>query len=1041
MDQKTFQTLLKRTVWAPIVLLALLAGTLLKETHNLRSDVQLVNRTDQVIAAGQQLLRIEVDGETGLRGYLLTGRSEFLQPYNEARAVLPGKYDDLARKVAGNSGQQAKLEALRQLHDEWEAYAARMIELRRNGGDYSAAGINQEGKRLMDGIRRQRDDFLVVEQRLREERLRSADEASVLVTVTCIAMALLTGGLLAVFTRRQIRTLSGSFQDALSAMKAHACELEQSEQRWVTTLASIGDAVIATDAQGRITFMNELAQSLTGWQADAARGKPADEVFKLANEQTQSPMESPIGRALRLNRTVELANHAALVSQSGPQIPVEDSAAPIRDAAGNTTGAVLVFRDVTDRRRRERERAELLLREQVARAKAEEAADKLRRVHAITEAATVQLPLEKLLPHLLRKTADALDADMAVILLLNQKTGLLEVRSALGLETELAEQVHIPLGKGIAGNIAQSGRMRVVDSLTETDVYNPILQERTASLMGAPLAVDDRVIGAIHVDSNRPRHFTREETELLELVAGRVALAIDRVQREEELLVNSEQRRLALEGAELGSWEYRYDTGQTYWDKRCREILGAPEKGEANLEHALARMHPEDRAATEAAVKKALTGEADGIYHHQFRVVGLGGPVRWVASHGRVYFDAERKPLRFAGVNMDITAHRAAEDALRQSEERWATTLQSIGDAVIATDPVGRITFMNGVAESLTGWPLAEARGLDLDEVFNIVNEFTRAKPESPVAKVIRLNKVVGLANHTVLISRSGAEFPIDDSAAPIKDKKGEIAGVVLVFHDVSEQKKAEEALRASERLAVTGRLAASVAHEIHNPLDTVANLLYLLERGGADPEKMREYAAMAAQELGRVVQITRHMLSFNRESNQSVPVHVGEVLETVVALYRRKLESAGIDFRLKLDITDEVLAVPSEMRQAFANLIGNAIEAVGPKGKIRVHARWSRDPKSGRSGLRLFVADNGPGIPEPVRRRIFEPFFTTKGEGGTGLGLWITAGIIERREGKLRLRSGTRPGRSGTCFCVFLPLESAEEAGTQVAGVKTAAQ
>lgn len=224
MDQKTFQTLLKRTVWAPIVLLALLAGTLLKETHNLRSDVQLVNRTDQVIAAGQQLLRIEVDGETGLRGYLLTGRSEFLQPYDEARAVLPGKYDDLARKVAGNPSQQARLEALRQLHDEWEAYAARMIELRRSGGDYSAAGLNQEGKRLMDEIRRQRDDFLVVEQRLREERRRSADEASVLVTVTCIVMALLVGSLLAVFTRRQIHTLSGSFQDALSAMKARACD-------------------------------------------------------------------------------------------------------------------------------------------------------------------------------------------------------------------------------------------------------------------------------------------------------------------------------------------------------------------------------------------------------------------------------------------------------------------------------------------------------------------------------------------------------------------------------------------------------------------------------------------------------------------------------------------------------------------------------------------------------------------------------------------------------------------------------------------------
>ena len=137
---------------------------------------------------------------------------------------------------------------------------------------------------------------------------------------------------------------------------------------------------------------------------------------------------------------------------------------------------------------------------------------------------------------------------------------------------------------------------------------------------------------------------------------------------------------------------------------------------------------------------------------------------------------------------------------------------------------------MNEVAEKLTGWPLSEAQGKDLGEIFNIVNEVTRIKSENPVAKVIRMGQVVGLANHTALISRSGRELPIEDSGAPIRDKDGQVTGVVMVFHDISEKRIAEKALRDSERLATTGRLASSLAHEIHNPLDTVGNLLYLID-------------------------------------------------------------------------------------------------------------------------------------------------------------------------------------------------------------------
>ncbi len=205
---------------------------------------------------------------------------------------------------------------------------------------------------------------------------------------------------------------------------------------------------------------------------------------------------------------------------------------------------------------------------------------------------------------------------------------------------------------------------------------------------------------------------------------------------------------------------------------------------------------------------------------------------------------------------------------------------------------------MNEVAEKLTGWPLSEAQGRDLEEVFNIVNEVTRIKPESPVAKVIRMGQVVGLANHTALISRDGTELPIEDSGAPIRDKEGQVTGVVLVFHDISEKRRAEKAVRDSERLAMTGRMASTLAHEIHNPLDTVGNLLFLIDQNPDAPETVRQHASMASEELTRVTQMTRHMLSFQREAKNPVPIKIGEVLDNVIALYERKIESAGIQVR-----------------------------------------------------------------------------------------------------------------------------------------------
>jgi PAS domain S-box-containing protein len=387
-----------------------------------------------------------------------------------------------------------------------------------------------------------------------------------------------------------------------------------------------------------------------------------------------------------------------------------------------------------------------------------------------------------------------------------------------------------------------------------------------------------------------------------------------------------------------------------------------------------------------------------------------------------------------ARVRSNLEVAKLRQESVRveerlKAEERLSVTLQSIGDAVISTDHIGRIEFMNEVAQVLTGWRLTEAKGQNLNNIFNIVQEVTRIKPENPVAKVIRSGNVVGLANHTVLIRRDGSEIPIDDSAAPIRNKDGAIEGVVLVFHDISARRKSEKALRDNDRLATTGRLAASIAHEINNPLSAVGNLLYLVAQEAEEDSIVRQYVAMASQELGRVSQITQQMLTFQREAAKPTPVRISDVVENVLALFERKIVSAGIQIEKRIEFDGQILALPGELRQAVANLTGNAIEALaaftnGKTGKLMIHLYSSREWRNGMAGLRVVVADNGPGISGDIRERIFEPFFTTKGESGTGLGLWITADIISKYGGTLRLRSSTQPHLSGSCFSVFFPLD-----------------
>lgn len=387
-----------------------------------------------------------------------------------------------------------------------------------------------------------------------------------------------------------------------------------------------------------------------------------------------------------------------------------------------------------------------------------------------------------------------------------------------------------------------------------------------------------------------------------------------------------------------------------------------------------------------------------------------------------------RRELRELSDSYEKHLHAEEEKSrlLAESRGRFQITLNSLGDAVIATDAAGRVRYINPVAQRLTGWDdYLQARGRPLGEVARLVDERTRHELTDPVEIVRRAEKVVSLSNHVLLLSRTGQEFPIDINGAPIMNDRGELAGVVLVFRDVTQRRQTEQTLRASDRLTQVGRLAATIAHEIRNPLDTVSNLIFLLRHESYPNPETRQYLDMASEELARITQITGQLLTFHREAQSPVQVDLSKVLESVLTLYAPQITMSDITVTSRFDTLRTVRGFPGELRQVFANLVVNAIHSMPDGGKLMLHVYESSLPSDpARKGVRVTVLDNGAGIPPGVRMNLFAPFYTTKGEGGTGLGLWVTRGIIEKHEGTIHFISSVRPGRTGTAFSVFLPFE-----------------
>jgi PAS domain S-box-containing protein len=610
------------------------------------------------------------------------------------------------------------------------------------------------------------------------------------------------------------------------------------EQYLRTTLASIGDAIISTDAEGRIVFINKVGLALLRANEADVKGKHVDEIFNIQNEFTRRKVGSPLARVLSDGVTVGLANHTVLIAQDGTEIPIDDSAAPIRGEDGELQGAVLVFRDITARRKAETTR--------------------------------------RLLAAIVEFSDDAI------------------------------------ISKDVNGIVTtwNWGAQRIFGYTAEEMIGKPI----------AVIAAPDRV---------------DEMPQILERIKG-------------------------------GERIEHYETIRKAKDGRLVNI--------------------------------SLT--VSPIHDEEGRIVGASKIAR------------------------DITEQLRVQSELAEEKERLRVTLNSIGDGVITTDNAGRATYLNPVAEQLTGWHNSEARARPLEEVFKIINEESRQTVENPATRVLREGIVVGLANHTVLITKDGVERSIDDSGAPIRVNSGELSGVVLVFRDVTEHRANErerhaqslELRRANEEL---NQFAYAVTHDLREPLRNVHNFSELLVRGlnSGSPDDAQTSIKYIVEGVQRMEMLLNDLLAYSQAGGSQESralVDMNEALKR--ALDNLKAAIAETGAVVTSDYLPAILGHDAQMVQVFQNLVSNAIK-YRSQAVPRVQVRAQKDEHEWVFSVR----DNGVGIRPEYQGTIFRLFKRLHGREipGTGMGLAICSKIIERHGGRLWVSS---PPGEGSEFFFSLP-------------------
>jgi PAS domain S-box-containing protein len=754
---------------------------------------------------------------------------------------------------------------------------------------------------------------------------------------------------------------------------------------------SSDDAILSKDPDGIIQSCNAAGERIFGYSAAELVGKPVRILIPAERQHEEDDILARIRRGERIDHfeTVRL-------TKGGRRIDVSLTVSPIRDAADRVIGASKIVRDITDHKRARAAQAYLA---------------------AIVESSEDAI---------LSKDLDGI------------------IRSC----NAKAEQL---FGYERRELVGQSIRMLIPpDRQSEEDEILARIRrgERVEHFETIRLASGGRALDiSLSVSPIRDG-------------AGRI-IGVAKIARD-----ISEQKRLARELETQREW-FRVTLGSigdaviasdsegrvSYLNEPAVALTGwsAPDAMGQPLAEVFHIVNEKTRKRVDNPAEVVLrTGHVVGLANHTV-LIDRNGVDRPIADSAAPIRGADGRMIGVVLVFRDVTNQRHAEDAIAEQREWFETTLESIGDAVIATDVQGQVVFMNPIAEHLTGWRLAEGRGRSCADVFNIINENTRRNVESPVTRVLAEGTVVGLANHTVLIAADGTERPIDDSGAPIRSRDGRIVGVVLVFRDVSERRRgeierrdaalerdrlleAERAARADAERAnrVKDEFVAMVSHELRTPLNAILGWTQLMVKPGAGADVMTRGLDVIARSTRLQTQLISDLLDISRIVSGKLHldiahVHLASVVGDAIDTVQRDADDKHI--AISRDLDDSVGAIAGDaarVQQIVWNLLSNAIKFTPDGGQISVRLR-----KSG-AGAQITVADTGVGIRSDFLPHIFDRFqqadqSITRRVGGLGLGLSIAKHLVELHGGNITADSGGI-GRGAT-VTVVLPSSAGDRA------------
>ncbi len=547
-------------------------------------------------------------------------------------------------------------------------------------------------------------------------------------------------------------------------------------------------------------------------------------------------------------------------------------------------------------------------------------------------------------------------------------------------------------------------------------------------------------IVAVMLEERRQRHLTEvHQQELEERVATRTRELTREIQERAaaEAKALSEKRRAEdyLEISEAIIVELDVAGRVLVANKRLCSLLGYPPHevmGKDWFEVAIAGA---DRAAMRGVFDQMMQGRVKLVEYYENPIFTREGQLIHVEWHNVLRLEGDQIVGTLSS-GVDVTERKRYEGSLAAERDQLAVTLRSIGDGVITTDMAGQILVMNPVAEMLTGWRQEEAKGRPLPEVFAILDERNHEPCSNPVERVLSTFAPVELANHTQLVSRDGTQRSISDCAAPIRDLRGDVIGVVLVFRDVTERYRLIEQVQRAQRLDAIGVLAGGIAHDFNNMLTGLFGYISLARDIAMDNAPLIGALDDAMEVFERAQTLTRQLLTFSKG---------GTPVRSVVNLRRlltdcTKFALSGSNVLCNLSFAVDLPQIEADANQLWRvidNLVRNAVQAMPSGGTVEVRCRQvelCRDEgnaiPSGQYVL-ITVKDDGPGIPNEILPKIFDPFFTTKVQG-TGLGLATAYSVIRKHNGHIEAHSEQGQGTSFEIYLPMVPLSAPVSVGSK---------